>query len=229
MQQILLLCLVAVVDPVIAGAAAVMLLLPEPKRLMLGFVLGALLTSIALGLVIVFALHGTSSATSTTKRTVDPTVDIAVGIGLLLFATLVATGLWHRLRERRKDRKGPRKEKGPSRMQRELSKGSPRLTFAAGAVYEAMPSVVYLAVMHNIVKVNASTVASVLLVVLICVAQVGLVLVPLISFAVAPTWTPKALEEAKAWFSHNARKLAVVAMTVVGAWLLGRGLITSLT
>ena len=229
MEQILVWSLVAVVDPVIAGAAAVMLLLPEPKRLMFGFVLGALTTSILLGLVIVFALQGTkSSATSTTKRTVDPAVDIAVGVGFLLFATVVATGEWHRWRERRKERKGPQKDKGPSRMQRELSKGSPRLTFAAGAVYEAMPSVIYLAVMHNIVKLNASTLASVLLVVLICVAQIGLILVPLVSFAVAPTWTPKALASAKAWFSRDARRIAVVALTLVGAWLLGRGVITLL-
>jgi len=225
-QQILLLSLVAVVDPVIAGAAAVMLLLPEPKRLMLGFVLGALLTSITLGLVIVFVVGGTDSTTSTTKRTVDPAVDIAAGVGFLLIATLVATGVWGRLAERRKARKGPRKEKGPSRLQQELSKGSPRLTFFAGAVYEAMPSVVYLGVMHNIVKQNVSTLGSVLLVVLICVAQIGLVLIPLVSFTVAPRWTPKALEEAKTWFSRNDRKIVVVALTAVGAWLLGRGVIT---
>jgi hypothetical protein len=228
LQQILLLSLVAIVDPVIAGAAAVMLLLPEPKRLMLGFVLGALLTSITLGLVIVFVVGGTNSTASTTKRSVDPVVDIAAGVGFLLLATLVATGVWSRIAERRKERKGPRKDKGPSRLQRELSKGSPRLTFCVGAVYEAMPSVIYLAVMHDIVKLNASALVSVLLVVMICVAQLGLVLVPLISFAVAPTWTPKALEEAKAWFSRNDRKIAVVALTVVGAWLLGRGVITLL-
>ena len=226
MQQVLFLSLVAIVDPVIAGAAAVMLLLPEPKRLMLGFVLGALLTSVTIGLVIVFVAGGTNSATSTTKRHVDPVVDIAAGVAFLLLATLVATGAWGRLAERRRKRRGPKKNKGPSRLQEELSKGSPRLTFCVGAVYEAMPSVVYLAVMHDIVKLKPSALASILLVVLICVAQIGLVLIPLISFTVAPRWTPNALEEAKAWFSRNDRKIAVVALTVVGAWLVGRGVIT---
>ena len=226
MQQILFLSLVAIVDPVIAGAATVMLLLPEPKRLMLGFVLGALLTSVTIGLVIVFVAGGTNSATSTTKRHVDPVVDIAAGVAFLLLATLVATGAWGRLAERRRKRRGPKKNKGPSRLQEELSKGSPRLTFCVGAVYEAMPSVVYLAVMHDIVKLKPSALASILLVVLICVAQIGLVLIPLISFTVAPRWTPNALEEAKAWFSRNDRKIAVVALTVVGAWLVGRGVIT---
>jgi hypothetical protein len=228
LQQILFLSLVAIVDPVIAGAAAVMLLLPEPKRLMTGFVSGALLTSVTLGLVIVFVLGGTDSTTSTTKHSVDPVVDIVAGVGFLLIATLVATGVWSRLAARRRKRRGPKKDTGPSRLQQELSKGSPRLTFCAGAVYELMPSVVYLAVMHDIVKLNPSTLGSVLLVVLICVAQIGLVLIPLISFTIAPTWTPKALEAAKAWFSRNDRRIAVVAFTVVGAWLLGRGVITLL-
>jgi Sap-like sulfolipid-1-addressing protein len=226
MQQILALALVAVVDPVLAAAAAVMLLLPGPRRLLLGFVLGALLTSISIGLVIVFSAQGTSSApVSTTRHTVDPALDIALGCGLLAISVLIATGLWARLEERRKERRGAPKDKGPSRMQRALAKGSPRLTFCVGAVYEAMPSVVYLAAMHRIVRLDAGTVPTVLLVVLICVAQLALVLVPLVSFTVAPRWTPRALERAKAWLTRDARKLAVAATAIVGAWLLARGLI----
>jgi len=229
MQQILVLSLIAVVDPVILAAAGVMLLMPGPKKLMLGFVLGALLTSITLGLVIVFSLQDKSAAVSTTQHTVDPVLDIAIGLALLVISIVVATGLWARLEERGKERRaerhGPPKEKGPSRMDRMLAKGSPRLTFCAGAVYEAMPSVLYLGVMHDIIKLNASTLGSILLVVLICVAQLGLILVPLISFVVAPTWTPRALERAKAWLSRDSRKLVVAATAIAGAWLLGRGLI----
>jgi len=229
MQQILALSLIAVVDPVLLAAAGVMLLMPGPKKLMLGFVLGALLTSIPLGLVIVFSLQDKSKAVSTTKHTVDPVLDIALGCVLLVVSVVVGTGLWERLKargeERRTERRGPPKDKGPSRMDRALSKGSPRLTFCVGAVYEAMPSVLYLGVMHEIIKLNAGTVASVLLVVLICVAQLTLILVPLVSFIVAPTWTPRALERAKAWLSRDSRKLVVVATAIAGAWLLVRGLI----
>jgi hypothetical protein len=48
-----------------------MLLLPKPERLMLGFWLGAMITSVTLGLVIVLALHG-SGAVKTTRHTVRP-------------------------------------------------------------------------------------------------------------------------------------------------------------
>ena len=228
MQQILALALVAAADPVLAGAAALMLFLPDPKRLMFGFVVGALLTSIPVGLVIVFALQGTK-AVSTTKHTVDPTLNITIGVVFLAFSIMVATGLWERLKSwwhgRRRKHEGPPKDKGPSRMQKALSKGSVKLTFGAGAVYEAMPSVVFLAAMHEIVKVNVRTVPTVILVVVICLAQLTLVLVPLISFAVAPTWTPRALERAKAWLTRDSRKLTVAATAIIGAWLLVRGLI----
>ena len=59
-------------------------------------------------------------------------------------------------------------------------------------------------------------------------AQIMLVLLPLISFAVAPTWTPKALAAGKAWLTRDSRKLVVVTTAIVGAWLLVRGLITLL-
>ena len=56
-----------------------MLVLDNPKRLLLGYLLGAMMTSITLGLVIVFALGGSSSGTSTAKDTVNPVLDIALG------------------------------------------------------------------------------------------------------------------------------------------------------
>jgi len=229
-QQILTLSLVAVVDPVLAAAAAVMLLLPSPKKLMLGFVLGALLTSIPLGLLLVFSARGTQSApASTTRHQVDPALDIALGLGLLAISVMLVSGLWDRLKARRRERKGPAKDKGPSRMQKALAKGSPKLTFFVGAVYEAMPSVVYLAAMHSITKWNGRTLTTVLLVVLVCAAQLAFVLVPLISFTVAPEWTPRALERAKAWLSRDSRKLAVWTTAIIGSWLLVRGLITLLS
>lgn len=49
-----------------------MLLLPDPRKLMLGYLLGAYMTSITLGLVIVFALPG-SSTESTSKHSIGPT------------------------------------------------------------------------------------------------------------------------------------------------------------
>ena len=86
-----LLSLVAIFNPSLLAAVTVMLLLPNPKRLMLGYVLGAYTTSITLGLLIVFSLHG-SSTESTSKHTISPAEDIAIGLLLLLIAWILRTG-----------------------------------------------------------------------------------------------------------------------------------------
>ena len=122
MGQIFLLSLLAALNPVLVGASTVMLLLPNPKRLMLGYLLGALMTSITLGLVIVHALKG-SSVVSTTQNTISPGVDLALGAILLVAAVVLGTGRDKQIAERRQARKGPKEEKGPPRWQQALSKG----------------------------------------------------------------------------------------------------------
>jgi len=52
-SDVILLALAAALNPTLVAASTVMMLLPNPKRLMLGYLLGALMTSITLGLVII--------------------------------------------------------------------------------------------------------------------------------------------------------------------------------
>ena len=84
-----LLSLAAALNPILVGASTIMMLLPNPKRLMLGYLLGAYMTSITLGMVIVFALQG-SSAVNTTESTVSPAVDLALGAIMLIAAFVSA-------------------------------------------------------------------------------------------------------------------------------------------
>jgi ABC-type nickel/cobalt efflux system permease component RcnA len=97
---------------------------------MLGYLLGAYVTSITLGLVIVFS--ASSSTTRTTENTRSPAVDIALGLLALVGAWVVWSGRHERFRERRQARKAAKPDKGPPRWQRELSKGSTRTTFPVG-------------------------------------------------------------------------------------------------
>ena len=65
MGRTLLLALLAALNPTLLAATTVMLVLANPARLMLGYLLGALMTSITLGLVIVSSLEGTSAVSTT--------------------------------------------------------------------------------------------------------------------------------------------------------------------
>src|SRR5690242_19417884 len=133
MGQVILLSLTASLNPTLVAATTVMLLLDKPAKLMLGYLLGAYMTSITLGLVIVFSLSG-SSASNTTQNTLSPAVDIALGVIALTIAFVLYTGRDKGFRERRRARKAEKPDKGPPRWQRELSKGSARTTFLVGAV-----------------------------------------------------------------------------------------------
>src|SRR3954451_16421599 len=69
------LSLTAMLNPTLLAAATVMMLLPETKRLMLGYLLGSYLTSISVGLLIAFSLHRSGSVESA-RTTLTPAEDL---------------------------------------------------------------------------------------------------------------------------------------------------------
>ncbi len=223
MSQVILLSLTASLNPTLVAATTVMLLLPSPKKLMLGYLLGAYMTSITLGLVIVFSLSN-SSASNTTENTISPAVDIALGVIALAAAFVLYTGRDERLRERRRARKAAKPDTGPPRWQRELSKGSAKTTFIIGALL-TLPGASYLAGLDEIHKLKYSTTATVLVVIGFNLVMMWLLEVPLASFLVAPGWTPGAIERAKRWVSRHAHVFAVRGFAAVGALLVIKGLI----
>jgi hypothetical protein len=223
MSQVILLSLTASLNPTLVAATTVMLLLDKPAKLMLGYLLGAYMTSIALGLVIVFSLSN-SSATSTTENTLSPAVDIALGAVALAVSFVLYTGRQERIREHRRARKAAKPDKGPPRWQRELSKGSPRTTFVVGALL-TLPGASYLAGLDQIHKLKYSTAVTVLMVIGFNLIMLWLLEVPLASFLVAPDWTPRAIERAKLWVSRHAHIFAVRGFAALGALLIIKGII----
>jgi Sap, sulfolipid-1-addressing protein len=223
MGQVVLLSLTASLNPTLVAATTVMLLLDRPAKLMLGYLLGAYLTSITVGIVIVFSASN-SSTTNTTQNTLSPAVDIAFGVLALFAAWVVWSGRQERLSERRRARKAAKPDKGPPRWQRELSKGSPRTTFLVGMVL-TLPGASYLAGLDQIHKLNYSTTETVLIVIGFNLVMLWLLEVPLACFVIAPEWTPRAIERAKAWVSRHSHTFAVRGLTLFGALMITKGII----
>jgi Sap, sulfolipid-1-addressing protein len=223
MGEVILLSLTASLNPTLVTATTVMLLLPNPSRLMLGYLAGAYLTSITLGLVIVFSLSNSPTA-NTTKNTISPAVDIALGGLALVAAYVLYTGRHDRFWERRRARKAAKPDKGPPRWKRELSKGSARTTFVVGALL-TLPGASYLAGLTQIHKLQYPTAGTVLVVVGFNLVMLWLLEVPFASFMVAPDWTPKAIERAKLWVSRHSHVFAVRGLTLIGVLLVIKGMI----
>jgi Sap-like sulfolipid-1-addressing protein len=228
MNTVLLFSLTAMANPTLVAVTTVMLLLPNPRRLMVGYLIGALVMSISIGLAIVFAFQG-AGAVQTAKKTVNPIVDIVLGVLLLLIAALLASGRPGEVRQRRRARKAETGEKKTPRWQRILiERGSVRIAIVVGALL-TLPGASYLAALHGIIKLDASTTVTVLVVLLVNVIMLAPLEVPLIAFTVAPEATPGAIARVRAWFARNGVRAAIYGATIVGTLLIVRGVIEAVS
>ena len=222
MSQVLVFALTAAFNPTLLTATTVMLLLPSPKRLLLGYLLGAYMTSITLGLVIVFELQG-SGAVSTSKNTLNPAEDIAFGLILLVVAFVIGTGRHARYAERRREKKASKPQKTP-RWQQVMSKGRARDTFVIGALL-TLPGASYLAGLSQISKQDLSTTVTVLCVVGFNLIMLALLEIPLLGYTFAPDWTPKAVQRFKDALNRHGGRILFIGALVMGAALVLRGLV----
>jgi hypothetical protein len=231
--DVFLLGLVAMFNPTLLASVTVMLLLPRPKRLMLGYLLGAYATSITAGLLIVFSLHG-SSAQSTSTHTIGPIEDIVVGTLCLSVAWVLRTGRDRPFEERRRRKKKAkleaRREEGKpteSLPLRLLGKGNPWVTFVVGAML-SFPGISYLAALDHIHKLNPGTVATVLLILCFCLMQQILLEVPLLGYLFAPEQTEDRVNRVRLWMGRSGRTATVIGASAIGAVLIARGAIVLL-
>jgi hypothetical protein len=218
--EVFLFAFTAALNPTLLAATTVMLLLPRPKRMLLGYLLGAYVTSISFGLVIVFSLQD-SSAVSTARDTVSPAVDIALGLLALLIAWVLQTEQDRRLRARRQRGKAS-KDNEPPRWQQVLGRGSARSAFVVGALL-TLPGGSYLAGMDRLSGQGLSVVTTVLTVVAFNLIMLALLEVPLLGYVLAPDSTPQKVHAFRAWLGNNGRRIGIRLAAGIGAFLIARG------
>jgi hypothetical protein len=220
MGEVALLSLTAALNPTLLTATTVMLLLPSPRLLMLGYWLGAMLVSVTVGLVIVFALEG-SSAVGTTKKTLSPAADLALGGIALVVALVLLTGRDRALAERRAKR---REGRDPPKWQQRLSGGTARTTFVIGVLL-TLPGASYLAGVARLSKLDYSTPATVAAVLGFNLVMLILLEAPLLAFVLAPDRAETAIERAKAVVVRHGRRWAGRALAVVAVLLVVKGIV----
>ena len=124
MGAVVLLAFTAAFNPTEIAATTVMLLLPSPERLMLGYWLGAMITGVASGLVIVFALKDTG-AEHTTRHTVSPIVQLVFAALLVVAAVALAKGGGKRVRERHDKRHEKEEGQETAEVAADAARGQP--------------------------------------------------------------------------------------------------------
>jgi hypothetical protein len=226
--DVLLLAFSAALNPTLLAATTVMLLLPKPRTLMLGYLLGALVTSISAGLVIVFYLED-SGAVSVAKNSLNPAEDFVFGVIALIVAQALSNERDAHLRERRAERKAAKAKgkeaSGPPRWQRAISNGTARTTFVVGVLL-SLPGTSYLVALVRLSKDDLSTVEAILAVLGFNLIMLVLLEVPLFAYWVAPETTPGKVERFKSWLRRDGRRVAIKVATVIGLLLIARAVIT---
>jgi hypothetical protein len=222
--SIFLLSLLAMFNPTLLAAVTIMMLLPEPRRLISGYLLGAYLTSIGLGMAIVFSLHN-SAAVESGKKTLSPLEDLVFGAILVIVGWVLLSGRAAELKERRRRRKEQKHgqvEDKASLPERLLGRGSPRITFAVGALL-SLPGASYFVALDKIAKLGWPTATTALAVIVFCLIQQMLLEAPLFGFWVAPDWTARAVVKFREWIAQNAAHAAGWVALTLGCLLIIRG------
>jgi hypothetical protein len=217
LSRVFLFALTAALNPTLLTATTVMLLLPSPKRLLVGYWLGAMTTGLTVGLAIVHWLNE-SGTVNTTKHTVDPVVDLVLGGLALLVAVVVGTGRGRG----RKEAKGPKKV---PRWQQTLARGSARSTFVVGVLL-SFPGASYLASLTEMHRQQLGGAELALTVLVVNLIMLVLLELPLIGYVVAPVWTRLKVEQFKGWIARNGRHALAIGAAVIGIALIVRGVVT---
>jgi len=220
--SILLLALLAMFTPALLAAVTVMMLLPNPKRLMIGYLLGAYLTSITCGILVLYALEG-DAAVTTTKRTLSPIENLAIG-SLLVIAGLVLKG---QRMEARRERKQAEKEAAGAKKslpERLLGRGDPRITFFVGVLL-SFPGASYLAALTKTSRLDVADPWLVLIVLGVCILQQALLEVPIVAYTLWPEPAKRAIAGFREWLSRNGRRAAAHVAIALGVLLWVRGVI----
>jgi Sap, sulfolipid-1-addressing protein len=186
--------------------------LERPIRILAAFLAGAFLTTVSIGIVIVFVLQG-SSLTSGSRSTFRPAVYLAGGLLALAAAYAV-----NRTRDR------PREPGKPSPAQRAVG-GGVAVAFVAGIILDVFPGVLPFVALAQIADLDASTAGKVAAIVAFYLIMFAFIEVPILAYLVAPARTTSAISSLNAWLDRNGRLLATVVLAVAGVYLLVRGLV----
>jgi Sap, sulfolipid-1-addressing protein len=201
--QAIPLALIASLYPL--GLAAVLVLAeamrPRPKVGV--FLIGALACTMAVGFVVVFALHGAGVGQGS-EQSDQYGLRLAIGVVFMVVAAVLY-------------RRPPRPHSSPSRVSRAASQGGLVAVFVVGlALY--LPSPVYLSALQVVGTTKMDTAAMAVWAVIVAVLVLITVEVPVLLFLLAPGWTVPRLQAVNGWLDRNGHTLLVAVVGAIGLW-----------
>ena len=167
--------------PTLITVVVLALRVPQPVRILLWFLVGGLLTTITIGLALVFALED-SSFVSGSDPPVNPVLNVAVGVVALAVALVLA-------RRKRRPATVTKPEasdaNGPGLTERAVQRGG-IVAFFAGVVLNVVPGAFPVVALKDIAQLDVSDGRKVVAVVLFYVIMFAFAEVPIVAYLFAP-------------------------------------------
>ena len=202
---------IAVCSPVSVVIVIVLLTMRAGRRRAITFIVGWLLAIIAIFAVTVFVLHGQDFRShQTTPSRIASAVEIAAGCIVVL-----ASARAFRRRRRSASAEAPK-------WLARLDETNWLLALPVGAF--ALTYSLTFAAAVEILKANVSTADALISSVVFAVASIASIVAPLVVVLVAPDRAAKRLEEWRRWLLGNSRRIGLIALMVIGAALIVRGI-----
>lgn len=214
----------AALNPTLLAVTTLLLTLPSPRRLLLGFLFGALTISITSGLLLVFALPTVGSAGNASKHHVSPIIDILFGAYILIVVARVARHRDRVIHAWTEHHRQKEQGKPPPRWRRALTHATPRKAFLLGLVL-TLPGASFVAGMELLRRQQLGVAATVGLVLVFEVIQLLILEVPLVGYFISPDGTDAAIGRFKGFLSRDGHLMLLIGGTVVGLLVLTRGII----
>jgi Sap, sulfolipid-1-addressing protein len=223
-SAVLVLSLVAAMDPVRIGIAALLISRPRPMLHLLAFWLGGMAAGSAAALVVLFFLRDFTLSVmrvivSAVSSPIVAHIQVAIGVAVPI-AALIAARVWARPQapaggEASVPVREPKTPTGASRLliRGQLEAGSLVMAFVAGLAL-ATPPVEYLAAIIAILASGATAAGQVGAALIFTLVAFTVVEVPLITYLATPAKTLAVVQRLNDWIS--ARRWAIPAV-VVGA------------
>src|SRR5262245_44108229 len=212
--ELLLLAAASAFWPVLLAVDLVALQAPHPARLLACFLVGGLLTCVVVGTFLTHVLQR-SDAITARNPTADPIVYLGAGIAAFAVAFVLT---------RRPPTPKPKQNDGPTLYERALRRGAP-LAFLAGVALNILPGVFPLVALKDVAQPGYGLGATVAILTVFYLIMFTLIEVPLVGFLAAPERTTTMTADFNRWLGANSRRIVVVVLQVVGAYLLVRGVI----
>lgn len=221
--ELLVLAIASMFWPTLIVIVVLALRVSHPVKILIWFLAGGLLTTVAVGIAVVFALQGASFMSGSTS-TVDPVIYLTVGLLSLLaaFALLRTTGKAAATSPRQSD--APSKSNKPPLTERAVAHGAP-VAFVAGVVLNIVPGTFPIVALKDIAQVGASDAAKVVTIIVFYVIMFAFVEVPIVAYLFAPERTTTAANDFNAWLKRNGRRVAAYVLDGVGLYLTVRGIV----